>query len=149
MKRVSKNHGFISMGSFSILAGLITIGGCASTQSVPEPRTPVADPLDSRTYPRVIVSPDLDGLIVAGDVVQDSEPNSGAMVVTLPIRSTYQGTLLVQYRAFFLGTMGEELNPDTPWRDMVLENGARRVIRAQSLGNNPTDWRLEIRGFRR
>lgn len=124
--------------------------GCSNQRSeLPGPATPIRDPLGTSGYPRVIVSPEIEGLIIADRPRKTVEPHSGSMVVTLPVRSVYQGTLLIQYRAFFIAQSGEELNPDTPWRDMTLENGARRVIKARSLRDEAVDWRLEIRGFRR
>ncbi len=140
--RITKQHRYLALG----LMGVLWQGGCATTPPAPpRPSEPMADPIGNHEYPRVVISPSLEGIILQAEPNVVRDEYSGTLHVTVPIRSVFASELLLEYRVFFLDTNGAEENPDTPWRYFKLSGRARRVLEASSLRTNTADWRMEIR----
>jgi hypothetical protein len=111
--------------------------------------TPAWDP--QPVYPNVALSPGLDRMLVLvaseGPAVAASDGVT-PLRVRVPLRSTADDDLLVQYRFFFYGPGKEPLTENPVWHAATIPARQRQWFTANALSLRANDWDLEVRVYR-
>lgn len=118
--------------------------------SPPPPVVPGADSFGEHrgSYPRVTMTTELGGRIVMSEPIVTRKELSNTLTVAVPLRSTIQTDLFVEYRIVFLSDDGTTQNPYTPWRGLQFGPLQRATAASTSTRADTAEWLLEIRSAR-
>ncbi len=132
---------------------ILFLPGCQAPSTQYSPPPPVVPGTDSfsehrGSYPRVTMTPELGGRIVMSEPIVTRQDISKTLTVAVPLRSTIQTDLFVEYRIIFLSDDGTTQNPYTPWRGLQFGPLQRATAASTSTRADTTEWLLEIRSAR-
>jgi uncharacterized protein YcfL len=130
------------------LAGLAALGACNSDPAMAPAGAP-QDALAGDAYPAVRIEADLQGFVVVdyGRIIKDEPTDERPLGVQVPVRSTSDTVMRVQYRFLWFDAAGRTLG-ESGWRYETMSPRAQVLARANATRPDVRQWRMEIRSAR-
>ncbi len=126
-----------------IVATLAT-GGC---DTVKAPAAVRPDPLPARAYPKQVAIHGLAQGLASGKPTVTGPTEGEPLRVSVPLRSTADKPLNVQYQFRFFDKNGRPTH-QSGWRFLNIPPRVKRVVEANAMDTKAVDWRLEVRPAR-
>lgn len=129
-----------------MLAVLMTalVLGCQD-DAFKAPPSPRDDPLPPGTYPRVIALEGLHKALVTGRPIVEKRSERTPLRVTVPVRSTADVMMNLQYKFEFFDSLGRPLDTRAGWRFIRIAPRTEVTLDASAVSQEAADWRVEIR----
>ena len=110
------------------------------------PKAGRADPVLLKKYPQIAVLENLHRAVVVTEVSEDPGPPLSVQVTAR--NKTRHDERHVQYRFFFLDTVGKPENPNPDWHYVHMPARTLVYFQGNALDRTCGAWRLEIRPAR-
>jgi uncharacterized protein YcfL len=105
-----------------------------------------SNPDTEHPYPHVAISDNLAPAIIADTATVSGGGTSDVpLKVVVPVRSTSDSDLNVDYRFEFLDASGRPLETEQFWRPIALRSRIQVFLSDSALSSRAVDWRLQIR----
>ncbi|MCG3122172.1 MAG: hypothetical protein GIKADHBN_00551 [Phycisphaerales bacterium] len=124
-------------------AAVLVTAGC---DTVKAPYAPGGDPLPASNYPKVAFhDPELSGMLVVdpATVVVD-HPQGRPLKVTVPLRSTVEHTMKLQYQFLWRDAQGRPVG-QSGWAYTTVGPRLQVPFQGNAISPDAADWRLEVR----
>jgi hypothetical protein len=130
---------------WTILATLaLTVTLLASAGCQPRVRGPLTPREDTSDWPQIQISDrDLQRRIAVRRPMVERDP-AGLLFVTVPVRSTTDRELTIEYRSTFYDRNGSPVFRST-WFPVTMTPFTQQTIRANSTSNLAEDFQIDIR----
>lgn len=121
--------------------------GCRHDRVAPPMGRP--DTVTDETYPNVVIEQPLQRFVAVpyGDIRVQGATASAPMQVAVPLRSTGDRQMAVQYRFLWFNESGMQIG-DSGWKFAAMEPGTQIRAQANALTTEAAAWRLEVRSGR-
>ena len=126
--------------SVAAIFALLLLAGCGN---------PINPPIEGRSDPFVPPQPEFaDGALreqtAIGRIVVTTD-SAGLLHVDVPIRSTNDMQIIIDYRVTFVDQNSVPLGPPTGWTAVTLPPNVTQDIQVNSSSSRATDFRMDLR----
>ncbi|MEQ9461138.1 MAG: DUF1425 domain-containing protein [Phycisphaeraceae bacterium] len=128
------------LAAVTLALSLLTAAGCKSDPGVKSGWVAGED-----TSQVICSDPDLRSDLRTGRYVVTPGSADTPLQVTVPVRSTDDDPVAIQYRYTFFKPNGVPINHEAAWQTAVLEPDVQEFLSGTAVDYFASDWNLEIR----
>lgn len=142
------NRGWMVTGL--VMVGVAALGGaCAGHDPMKAPPIGRQDSFPGQDYPHVAIEQPLNQYLVADyeRIVVDEASQDRPMRVQVPVRSTSDSSMYVQYQFSWYDAQHRFVR-DSGWKSVNIDPRLQVQLAANALDSKCADWRLEVRSAR-